>query len=932
MSCTACYLRVESKIGEAFASYGRFLARHPWKFIIACVLVNGLFGIGMIRLKSETDTATVYTPMNSQALRDSKKVRTLFPDKSGVSFVNFQRADEGLEADVIVRAPSGNVLEITVLEEVKQLYNYIVSINVEYDGENISLSNICARDIRGCVVAGDFFFSPDFIVAVTNGNVTFPIFHHPKQGIIFYQNRVGDVRVNGPTLTSAGMLSLRFYFRTDGEKYEKMYEIWKDEFVSKMKSFASKHIEIAFSHSDSLGDELSNTISGDITLFSITFTLMITYACFATLTARWDCVGQRSHLGYPGVIAAGLSIVSSFGLLSACGVEFVSIVGVMPFLIIGIGVDDMFILLSGLSDAQEKETVEEKIADTMRKSGVAITITSLTDLLAFIAGATSAFLGVRNFCIYTGTAVLFCYLNQTTLFVACLTLHEKRVAAKRHFFTCIKVMSKDEAKEVKRSMGNILCCTGSPPTSRKDVESFLDKLPGWLLPKIVLNLPMQIIILILFAVYLAASVYGITILKQGLELKHLVSESSYYYKFRDWSDTHFQTTIPVSFVISSKMSYSDVRNQTKIRTLLDNVKKDVEIQNLTEINWLSEYQRSPFYDNSSEASFISSLKNRFFKSPFFKKFENDVAFDDSNLTISASRYYVFSVDQKSTIAQGNFMLRMRDVASQSALPVFAFAPSFIYFEQYVEILPQTVQTVGIAIAVVFFMTVLFMPHPVLLIFLTVTVAMIMVGIFGFLAYFGLTLSSITMVHIVMSVGFSVDFTTHICHGYMISTGDTRNERVRSTLVRSGAPIFHGATSSLLGVIVLFKTSTYIFMSFFKIMLLVIMFGIAHAVLFLPVIFSLMGPHQKGSRGIKVTDLRKDKDMTFQQPLEDIIQSERLHEEKNCVNYQNRKMYNTRQNDADCDKGIKERNVVGNIVLEQETMEIRYKRNWEGKNE
>ncbi|KAL3871072.1 hypothetical protein ACJMK2_039093 [Sinanodonta woodiana] len=930
MSCTACYLRAESKIGAAFASYGRFLARHPWKFIIGCVLVNGLLGIGMIRLKSETDTATVYTPMNSQAQQDSEKVRTLFSDMSGISFSQLQLADEGLEADVIVRAPSGNVMDNTVLEEVKQLYNYVVSIDVDYDGENISVSNICARDIRGCVVAGDFFFSPEFIVAVNNRNVTYPVFHHPKTGMIFYQNRVGDVRVNGTILTSAGMLSLRFYFRTDGDKYKQMYTIWKDKFISKMKSFFSKHIEIAFSHSDSLGDELSNTISGDITLFSITFTIMITYACVATLTAKWDCVGQRSLLGYPGVIAAGISIISSFGLVSACGVKFVSIVGVMPFLIIGIGVDDMFILLSGLSDAQEKETVEEKIAETMRKSGVAITITSLTDLLAFIAGATSIFLGVRNFCIYTGAAVLFCYLNQTTLFVACLTLHEKRVAARRHFIACIKVISKDEAIEAKRSKRNILCCTGSPPRSRKDVESFLDKLPGWLLPKIVLNLPMKIIILILFAVYLAASIYGITIHKQGLELKHLVSESSYYYKFRDWSDTHFQTITPISFVISSTITYSDVGNQNKIRVLLDNIKKDNEIQNTTEINWLSAYQRSIFYNNSSETGFVSNLKNRFLKSPLFKRFENDVAFDDSNTTISASRYYVFSVDQKSTMAQGNLMLRMRKAASQSSLPVFAFAPSFIYFEQYVEILPQTLQTVGIAIVAVFFVTVLFMPHPVLLIFLTITVAMIMVGIFGFLDYFGLTLSSITMVHIVMSVGFSVDFTAHICHGYMISTGDTRNERVRSTLVRSGSPIFHGATSSLLGVIILLKTSSYIFMSFFKIMLLVIIFGIAHAVLFLPVIFSFIGPHQKNSRGRKVTDV-KDSEITFQQPLGDIEKPERFHEEHNCVNYQNSKMYNACQNKAFCDEIIKQGNGAGNMVLEQDTMEIRYKRNWEGIN-
>ena len=45
--------------------------------------------------------------------------------------------------------------------------------------------------------------------------------------------------------------------------------------------------------------------------------------------------GNRVFLGFAGVLAAGLSIIASFGLVSACGMSFVSIVGNLPFLIIG---------------------------------------------------------------------------------------------------------------------------------------------------------------------------------------------------------------------------------------------------------------------------------------------------------------------------------------------------------------------------------------------------------------------------------------------------------------------------------------------------------------------------------------------------------------------------------------------------------------------
>ena len=65
----------------------------------------------------------------------------------------------------------------------------------------------------------------------------------------------------------------------------------------------------------------------------------------------------------------------------------------------GIGVDDMLQLLVGW-----RKTVSqgERLSGTLRSAAVSITITSLTDLLAFCIGATSPFLSVRNFCACSG--------------------------------------------------------------------------------------------------------------------------------------------------------------------------------------------------------------------------------------------------------------------------------------------------------------------------------------------------------------------------------------------------------------------------------------------------------------------------------------------------------------------------------------------------
>lgn len=134
-----------------------------------------------------------------------------------------------------------------------------------------------------------------------------------------------------------------------------------------------------------------------------------------------------------------------------------------------------------------------------------------------------------------------------------------------------------------------------------------------------------------------------------------------------------------------------------------------------------------------------------------------------------------------------------------------------------------------------------MPHPILIIFVTVAVTMIMVGVFGYMYFVDVALSAITMIHLIMSVGFSIDFTAHICHGYMISTGETRGKRVEQAIDKTGAPIFHGAVSSLIGIASLAAANSYIFRTFATVMAFVLGFGIAHALLLLPVLLSWIGP-------------------------------------------------------------------------------------------
>ena len=422
-----------------------------------------------------------------------------------------------------------------------------------------------------------------------------------------------------------------------------------------------------------------------------------------------------------------------------------------------------------------------------------------------------------------------------------MVINERRVADNRHYGTCRPVKTKEELQEEGgHSERYIICCGGRPPKNRDEAESFIDKLPRWILPKIVLKTPFKIAIVLGFIAYLGAAIYGCMHLKQGLQFTQLVSEDSYFFHFADWDETYFERKTPVSFVIPGEYDYTNKNTQTMIEDLVVSAQSNSYFDNYFEVNWLKVYKTSSHFDDSSEQAFIDGFK-KFANQSKYAMFENDVILDKTGSKISASRVYVMSADMTNSQQEGKMMLESRMIANNAEISAFAFSPYFIAYEQYIAVLPQTLQTVGIALVAVCLVTCLFMPHPVLITFVTLAVTMIMVGVFGFLLYLDVALSSITMIHLIMSIGFSIDFTAHICHGYMISQASTRNERVKLAIDKTGAPIFHGAVSSILGIIVLVGAKSYIFRTFATVMMFVLLFGIAHALLLLPVVLSWIGP-------------------------------------------------------------------------------------------
>ena len=165
------------------------------------------------------------------------------------------------------------------------------------------------------------------------------------------------------------------------------------------------------------------------------------------------------------------------------------------------------------------------------------------------------------------------------------------------------------------------------------------------------------------------------------------------------------------------------------------------------------------------------------------------------------------------------------------------------FEQFEQTVPNTIQAFIIATESMYLVSLLFIPDILSAICILLAMFSIMIGMVGFMHVWGLSLSSITMIEVIMCVGFCIDFSAHLTHAFIAGVGKgTRTERAYQACIQTGVPILNSAISTIIGVCVLGVSESYVFQTFFKTLILIMVLGVFTSMLFLPVLLSLIGPH------------------------------------------------------------------------------------------
>lgn len=235
---------------------------------------------------------------------------------------------------------------------------------------------------------------------------------------------------------------------------------------------------------------------------------------------------------------------------------------------------------------------------------------------------------------------------------------------------------------------------------------------------------------------------------------------------------------------------------------------------------------------------------------------------------------------KSIIKEANFSYR-----------VFPFSPLYSVWEIDEIIRGELYKNLGLATIAIYFATLILLSDFKGSLFCLLSVFLTLTNVSGLMYFWGLTVDTVTATVLIICIGLSVDFAAHYVHSFMQTkplvdnrmpngVANVRNEnnenrkskhlellryihseekdyRMRKSLVAIAPAILHGGLSTILAVALLAFSEVYVFVSFFKIFVLVVVFGLYNGLVLLPILLANFGPNYKTSKNVSLHNVKSN---------------------------------------------------------------------------
>merc|ERR1719483_85716 len=594
---------------------------------------------------------------------------------------------------------------------------------------------------------------------------------------MFFVNKIDYSNID---LSKGSGLALEFADETNLD--------WESKFISMGLKESKDDLKILMLTPRSFDDISEKTVFFDAKFVIAGYSVMIIFTIL--ILGKFTVLEIRLYLTISGIVSIIMGMVVGVGISCALGYPYTTINIMLPFICLGIGIDDMFVIAQCWSNmnndpANALLSLPQKMGLTLKHAGVSITITTVTDVFAFGIGAASKMPGLQSFCVCTAVSLGAIYLLQITWFVAWMSLDQDRIQSNRSgLVPCITLQNNNNEPVSCFSLGS--------------GKSLLQKYVDHLLPSTLF----KILVLATVCIFTTLGICGCVLIKQKFDFLLLLPKESYLRQWKDMKNDLYPDKGWVADIYTDSFNFKDLHKFENLTNSLEELRQSGDCIQGYE-SWWSELKKysiekenfSNWEQIANNEVFPTAMSNFLYSSSGAKfqenfKFSGNITCGQPVPQIKSSRFKIqylhFSGPEEHIPAKR----KIDDIIKKSGVPGgFSFVKVYATWEMDEIITEEMNRNIGLSLACITIITLVMLANFTVCFMVLIIVILTLIDIIGFLHFWNITIDIFSASGAVLSIGLCVDYAVHLGLAYIIQKG-SRLEKSAGALTSIGSAIFN----------------------------------------------------------------------------------------------------------------------------------------------
>ncbi|CAJ0964113.1 unnamed protein product, partial [Mesorhabditis belari] len=824
-------------LSSIFRLIGEAIGTYPLAFLISALILCST-SVGMVQLHLRDNVRDGFTPYTSSAKFEAETYK---------QFLN-AKGDPMTTSVLMVAKDGGSMHRVDHLLEVRETINYITNnLTTFYEDRPVTYRDFCGAYCDANLPVLTFIES--YLSKLNNDTsfqveialtypiakvVTFDIPIHLERNFFGVNVTTDEKAMKITNIESIKLILATFLGELKKDGDDGRMRAWEMQVYSWARQRKSRLIDVLVIGVEIVDVEINREAQRMSPYFAYGFISMFLFVCSTVYFSAlyFDRLSWYTVIvALCSTVVPVMAITSTLGALSIFGSPINQLLLIMPFLIMGIGVNDSFLTVHAWLRQSNHEDLAITMGRVFEEVGPSITTTTLTNVITFLIGALTPTSEISIFCFGTAIALGMAYIYTLILFGPILYY-----------------ASPKETKPIIRAQ------TGW----RLKLHNYLELAIDWY-AKIVSH---RLTALLLFAgslVYWFFAIKGTIQIESKLDTgKILPIETPIRRPNRLMEEIVWPEYYPLTVIVNNPIDIRSKGNLERIFAMHDQFEKMPHNRGKEfTLSWLREYQvyyehDSVFdFDMSDEETesklsysklkdFLNDTVRRQFQSFLRVDFSKPIPVQKFSLVFAFEN--IISWDARITLVQ-----QWRKILeSYPEMNATIYDVNGLFVDQIISLKPLTMQSVIWTLICMVVVCALFIQNPVSVALASFAIASISLGTVGYLSFWHLDLDPVSLGAILMSIGMSVDFTAHTTYHYQLQSHMVEKngkfvleplrdpiDKLKHTLVSVAWPMTQAGLSTVICILPLILLQNYIPLVFVKTISLVVIWGLWHGLVLLP---------------------------------------------------------------------------------------------------